>query len=74
MRAPASSAIRVKGVDKLHGARHRINPDRIEAGTFLVAGAISGGDLVREPIASLRIFPLVAKLRGMRGRVSIIEG
>jgi UDP-N-acetylglucosamine 1-carboxyvinyltransferase len=32
-------------VAKLHGARHRINPDRIEAGTFLIAGAITGGDL-----------------------------
>jgi len=40
-----SSEIRVKGVAKLHGARHRINPDRIEAGTFLIAGAITGGDL-----------------------------
>jgi len=40
-----SSEIRVKGVSKLHGARHRINPDRIEAGTFLIAGAITGGDL-----------------------------
>lgn len=37
--------IRVQGVAKLHGARHRINPDRIEAGTFLIAGAITGGDL-----------------------------
>jgi len=34
-----TSEIRVKGVRKLHGARHRINPDRIEAGTFLIAGA-----------------------------------
>lgn len=40
-----TSTIRVQGVDKLHGARHRINPDRIEAGTFLIAGAITGGDL-----------------------------
>ena len=40
-----TSTIRVQGVEKLHGARHRINPDRIEAGTFLVAGAITGGDL-----------------------------
>jgi UDP-N-acetylglucosamine 1-carboxyvinyltransferase len=40
-----TSEIRVKGVSKLHGARHRINPDRIEAGTFLIAGAITGGDL-----------------------------
>jgi len=40
-----TSTIRVKGVSKLHGARHKINPDRIEAGTFLIAGAITGGDL-----------------------------
>ena len=40
-----TSTIRVKGVTKLHGAKHRINPDRIEAGTFLIAAAITGGDL-----------------------------
>jgi len=40
-----TGTIRVRGVSKLHGARHRINPDRIEAGTFLIAGAITGGDL-----------------------------
>lgn len=38
--------IRVQGVEKLHGARHRIIPDRIEAGTFIVAGALTGGDLL----------------------------
>jgi UDP-N-acetylglucosamine 1-carboxyvinyltransferase len=40
-----TSTIRVKGVDKLHGARHRIIPDRIEAATFILAGALTGGDL-----------------------------
>lgn len=40
-----TSTIRVRGVSSLHGARHRINPDRIEAGTFLIAGAITRGDL-----------------------------
>src|SRR5260370_17165118 len=40
-----TSTIRVKGVAKLHGARHRIIPDRIEAGTFILAGALTGGDL-----------------------------
>jgi UDP-N-acetylglucosamine 1-carboxyvinyltransferase len=37
--------IRVKGVSRLKGAKHRIIPDRIEAGTFIIAGAITGGDL-----------------------------
>ena len=40
-----TATIRVRGVSRLHGTRYRINPDRIEAGTFLVAGAITGGDL-----------------------------
>jgi UDP-N-acetylglucosamine 1-carboxyvinyltransferase len=37
--------IRVKGVAKLHGAKHRIIPDRIEAATFILAGALTDGDL-----------------------------
>src|SRR5579862_332240 len=37
--------IKIKGVTKLKGAKHRIIPDRIEAGTFLIAGALTGGDL-----------------------------
>ncbi|HVI10083.1 MAG TPA: UDP-N-acetylglucosamine 1-carboxyvinyltransferase [Candidatus Binatia bacterium] len=37
--------IHVKGVSRLKGAKHRIIPDRIEAGTFLIAGALTGGDL-----------------------------
>jgi UDP-N-acetylglucosamine 1-carboxyvinyltransferase len=40
-----TSTIRVKGVAKLKGAKHRIIPDRIEAATFIIAGAITGGDL-----------------------------
>jgi UDP-N-acetylglucosamine 1-carboxyvinyltransferase len=40
-----SPTIRVQGVSKLHGARHRIIPDRIEAGTFILAGALTGGDV-----------------------------
>jgi UDP-N-acetylglucosamine 1-carboxyvinyltransferase len=40
-----TSTIRIQGVGKLHGASHTIIPDRIEAGTFVVAGAITGGDV-----------------------------
>ncbi len=40
-----TATIRVKGVEKLHGAKHRIIPDRIEAATFVLAGALTGGDL-----------------------------
>lgn len=37
--------IRVRGVEKLHGAKHRIVPDRIEAATFIIAAALTDGDL-----------------------------
>jgi UDP-N-acetylglucosamine 1-carboxyvinyltransferase len=40
-----TSTIKVTGVTRLHGARHRVIPDRIEAGTFIIAGALTGGDL-----------------------------
>jgi UDP-N-acetylglucosamine 1-carboxyvinyltransferase len=40
-----TSTIKVKGVSKLHGAKHAIIPDRIEAGTFIIAGALTGGDI-----------------------------
>jgi UDP-N-acetylglucosamine 1-carboxyvinyltransferase len=40
-----TATIRVQGVSKLHGAKHRIIPDRIEASTFLIAGALTGGDI-----------------------------
>ncbi|HWR16235.1 MAG TPA: UDP-N-acetylglucosamine 1-carboxyvinyltransferase [Terriglobales bacterium] len=40
-----TSTIKIRGVSRLGGARHRIIPDRIEAGTFIIAGAITGGDL-----------------------------
>jgi UDP-N-acetylglucosamine 1-carboxyvinyltransferase len=41
-----TSTIRVQGIERLHGAKHRIIPDRIEAATFIIAGALTGGDLI----------------------------
>ncbi|KAF0096324.1 MAG: UDP-N-acetylglucosamine 1-carboxyvinyltransferase [Puniceicoccaceae bacterium 5H] len=45
-----SHYLRITGVDKLHGCHHRIVPDRIEAGTFLIGGALSGGDVTVENV------------------------
>jgi len=58
-----TSTIRIKGVSKLHGARHRINPDRIEAGTFLIAGAITGGDLNVDCLNPEHLGSLLGKLQ-----------
>jgi UDP-N-acetylglucosamine 1-carboxyvinyltransferase len=57
-----TSTMRITGVARLHGARHRINPDRIEAGTFLIAGAITGGDLNVDCCNPAHLGALIAKL------------
>jgi UDP-N-acetylglucosamine 1-carboxyvinyltransferase len=66
-----SSVIRVQGVDTLHGTRHRINPDRIEAGTFLVAGAITGGDLRVTQCNPAHLVSVIAKLQECGARLDI---
>src|SRR5438046_305162 len=58
-----TSTIRVKGVAKLGGAKHRIIPDRIEAGTFVVAGAITGGDLIVAGCDPIHMSALTSKLQ-----------
>ncbi|MGD0346433.1 MAG: UDP-N-acetylglucosamine 1-carboxyvinyltransferase [Terracidiphilus sp.] len=67
-----TSSIRVRGVTSLHGARYRINPDRIEAGTLLVAGAITGGDLIVADCNTDHLGAVIAKLRETGVRVDII--
>src|SRR5271170_4437072 len=69
-----TGTIRVQGVDKLHGARHRINPDRIEAGTFLVAGAITGGDLCVANCNPAHLGAVISKLQEAGVRIDPING
>ena len=57
-----TSVIRVQGVSKLHGATHEIIADRIEAGTFVIAGAITGGDLKVTGCVPEHLGALTAKL------------
>jgi UDP-N-acetylglucosamine 1-carboxyvinyltransferase len=66
-----TSTIRVQGVTRLHGARHKINPDRIEAGTFLLAGAITGGDLNVDCCEPEHLGSLIAKLEQCGVRLDV---
>jgi len=66
-----TSTIKVKGVSKLHGAKHRINPDRIEAGTFLIAGAITGGDLNVDCCNPAHLGAVVSKLEACGVRLDV---
>ena len=58
-----TSRIRIQGVDRLHGAEHRIVPDRIEAGTFLCAVAAAGGDVVLRQARAEHLGAVIDKLR-----------
>jgi len=58
-----TSKIRVQGVERLHGASHRIVPDRIETGTFLCAVAAAGGDVVLRQARAAHLDAVIDKLR-----------
>jgi UDP-N-acetylglucosamine 1-carboxyvinyltransferase len=67
-----TSTIQVQGVARLHGARYRINPDRIEAGTFLIAGAITRGDLIVANCNPAHLRAVIAKVEEAGARVDIL--
>jgi len=58
-----TAKIRIQGVSTLHGARHRIIPDRIEAGTFVIAAALTGGDLIVSNCEPTHLGALLEKLQ-----------
>jgi UDP-N-acetylglucosamine 1-carboxyvinyltransferase len=66
-----TSTIRVNGVTSLHGAVHRIHPDRIEAGTYLVAGALTAGDLTVDPCNPDHLHSVISKLEEAGARITI---
>ena len=68
-----TSTLRIRGVDKLHGAMHSVIPDRIEAGTFLIAGAITNGDLTIANCAPAHLGAIIAKLQSAGVPVEILD-
>lgn len=68
-----TTTIRVQGVSRLHGARYRINPDRIEAGTFLIAGAITRGDLTVAGCNPEHLGALCGKLEETGASVDVLD-
>ena len=71
VKGAGTSTITIEGVKSLHGAVHEVIFDRIEAGTFLVAGAITGGNVLVEGVKATDLSPVIAKLEEMG--VTIIE-
>ena len=68
-----TSNITIKGVEKLKGTRHTIVPDRIEAATYMLAAAITGGDILVKNVLGSHIRPIIAKLIEMGAQVEEIE-
>ncbi len=60
-----TETIRIEGAEKLHGANHSIIPDRVEAGTFMVAAAITGGNVLIENAESEHLRSVISKLEEM---------
>lgn len=63
IRGAGTNIIRIEGVKELHGASHAVIPDRIEAGTFMIGAAMTGGNVYVENALSEHLKPLVAKLK-----------
>jgi UDP-N-acetylglucosamine 1-carboxyvinyltransferase len=63
IKGAGSSIIEIDGVDHLHGATHSVIPDRIEAGTFAIAAAITRGDVILHNMSCLDMDPVTHKLR-----------
>ncbi len=68
-----TDTIRIDGVKELRGGRHRVIPDRIEAGTFMVGAAMSKGDIIIENVVNFHLHPLVAKLREAGVHIEEVE-
>jgi UDP-N-acetylglucosamine 1-carboxyvinyltransferase len=68
-----TSVLKIKGVEKLHGTDHSVIPDRIETGTFLVAGAITNGDLTITNCAPDHQGAIIAKLAETGVTVEIVD-
>ncbi|MBB6732971.1 UDP-N-acetylglucosamine 1-carboxyvinyltransferase [Cohnella zeiphila] len=73
VRGAGTGVIRIEGVERLAGVEHAVIPDRVEAGTYMVAAAISGGDVYIEGAIHDHLGPVVAKLEEMGVRVESDE-
>lgn len=63
VRGAGTDVIRIEGVKELRGADYTIIPDRIEAGTYMIAAAMTGGDVIVDNVLPEHQKPLIAKLR-----------
>ncbi len=63
VRGAGTDVIKIQGVKKLYAVEHSVIPDRIEAGTFMIAAAATGGDVIVEGVIPKHLEPVTAKLK-----------
>ena len=68
-----TSTLRIRGVKELRGTEHSVIPDRIETGTFLVAGAITGGDLTIAQCAPEHQGAIIAKMEQAGAQIETVD-
>ncbi|MDZ4368306.1 MAG: UDP-N-acetylglucosamine 1-carboxyvinyltransferase, partial [Afipia sp.] len=69
-----SSTLRIEGVEKLHGATHRVIADRIEAGTYAIAAAMTGGEVTLEGVEAETFEAALSVLRAAGAGVEAEQG
>jgi UDP-N-acetylglucosamine 1-carboxyvinyltransferase len=65
IKGAGTETIRIEGVDSMHGCRHSIIPDRIQAGTYMIAAAATHGDVVVDNVIPKHLEAITAKLQEM---------
>ncbi|HOS69571.1 MAG TPA: UDP-N-acetylglucosamine 1-carboxyvinyltransferase [Bacillota bacterium] len=73
IKGAGTDTIRIEGVKELKGTAHTAIPDRIEAGTYMVAAAATGGDVIVEGVVPEHLKPVTAKLKEMGAEVQEYE-
>lgn len=73
IKGAGTDTIKIEGVELLGGAVHQVIPDRVEAGTFMVAAAVTRGNITIKNVVSSHVKPIIAKLKECGAEVEVRE-
>ncbi|QAT42133.1 UDP-N-acetylglucosamine 1-carboxyvinyltransferase [Aminipila luticellarii] len=73
IKGAGTDTIKIEGVSSLHGAKHSVIPDRIETGTFMVAAAITRGNVLIKNVVPDHVKPIIAKLKECGAAVEVTD-
>lgn len=73
VRGAGMDVLRIDGVEALHPTEHTVIPDRIEAGTHMIAAVMTGGDVTVENVVPEHLEPVIAKLRQVGAKITLLD-